>query len=152
MKTILSLVLACFSVVIFAQNNATKSNAPVENQQGNKQKSNLTPEQRATRVIRMMSHKVNLTDAQNAALKPILNQREMEKEKIKSNSALEPKAKRASILEINAKYDEMIKKELTSEQWLKFEEFREEMKAKRAEKSNAKPQQDSMPDMEEGFY
>lgn len=152
MKSLLSIIILCLSVVSFAQTNASKSAAPTTNQSGNNPKKDLTPEQRATRVIRMMSHKVSLTEAQHAALKPLVNEREVEKEKIKTNSSLDSKSKRAAIMEINTKYDALLKKELSPEQWTKYEEFRVEMKAKRAEKKDAKTQQESTPDMEEGFY
>lgn len=97
-------------------------------------KRDLTPEDRAMRVLRMMSYNAKLTDAQQADVKPILIEREKTK---MSTTAGKSGSKDPATKEMRRKAqqdaDVKLKEILSPEQWGKWEAYRADQKAKRAE-------------------
>lgn len=141
---ILSLAMFAFTATTFAQTNgvaAPQTNAPA------KQKT-LSPEDRAIRVLRMMTSRVGLKDNQSAEVKAILIERENAKAEAKKLT--EKGAKKAKMQEAQALAETKLQKVLTPEQWTAWVKFKEEQKAKRA--NNQDGTKSNEPQKEEDFY
>lgn len=132
-----------------AQNNATAPAPATQKTATPAQKKQMTPEDRAIRVLRMMTVKAQLTDVQQAEVKQILIEREKAKEAAKTNTETSKGARKSA----QSAGDAKLKAAMTPEQWTKWEAFRTENKAKRADKAKeTNPAAPANPANEEDFY
>jgi protein CpxP len=116
-------------------------------------KRQLGPEDRAVRVLRMMTSQVGLSDAQTAEVKQILLTRENVRASARNEDGSLNPAKKDEVKAANQKANEQLKEILTPEQWQKWEAYKQELKKRRAEKK-AEPGKGapSGPEQEEDFY
>ncbi len=116
-------------------------------------KRQLGPEDRAVRVLRMMTSQVGLSDAQTAEVKQILLTRENVRASARNEDGSLNPAKKDEVKAANQKANEQLKEILTPEQWQKWEAYKQELKKRRAEKK-AEPGKvaPSGPEQEEDFY
>ncbi len=142
----LSLVLASSGLSLIAQ-NATPATTTAP-----KQKKELSPEDRAIRVVRMMTSKAHLTDAQAADVKQIILERE--KAKVEIRKAGKGKEKKAAIDEINTSTEAKLQKILSADQWKSWLTFKEEQKKRYQERKEAQKSTDTPanPADQEDFY
>jgi Spy/CpxP family protein refolding chaperone len=145
MKTIiLSFAMFAFAPLTFAQTNSVatpQTSAPT------KQKT-LSPEDRAIRVLRMMTSRVGLKDNQQAEVKAILIDRENAKAEAKKLT--EKSSKKVKTQEAQSNADDKLQKVLTPEQWTAWVKFKEEQKAKKV--ANKDGSKSNEPQKEEDFY
>lgn len=141
---ILSLAMFAFTAASYAQTNAV---AAPQTSTPAKQK-NLSPEDRAIRVLRMMTSRVGLKDNQQADVKVVLIERENAKAEAKQLT--DKSAKKTKMQAVQTTADAKLQKILTSEQWTAWGKFKEEQKAKRA--SNKDDSKSLEPQKEEDFY
>ncbi|MEZ5172997.1 MAG: hypothetical protein R2850_05720 [Bacteroidia bacterium] len=134
-----------------AVNAQTTETAPAA--KNTRAKRPMNAEDRAVRILRMMSSKTNLSDAQSAEVKKILLEREQVKVDARNEDGTFNPAKKEEVKAANKKANDDLQKVLTPEQWTKWEAFRAEVKQRRAEKK-ADPNKGDMraPDAEEDFY
>jgi Spy/CpxP family protein refolding chaperone len=140
---ILSLAMFAITASTFAQTNvaAPQANAPA------KQKS-LSPEDRAIRVLRMMTSRVGLKDNQQADVKAVLIERENAKAEAKKLT--DKAAKKSKMQEIKTSSETKLQNILTPEQWTAWNKFKEEQKVKR--EANKEGTKSTAPQNEEDFY
>lgn len=126
--------------------------APAKPAQAKTQKKALTPEDRTVRVIRMMTAKTNLTDAQFADAKQIILERENTIEETRKSTA--GKDKKAAIDAARTKADSKLQGVLTPEQWKLWLTFKAEQQKRHHEKKAAKtqPASSTNPADQEDFY
>ena len=141
---ILSLAMFAFTAASYAQTNvvaAPQSSTPA------KQKS-LSPEDRAIRVLRMMTSRVGLKDNQQADVKVVLIERENSKAEAKKMT--DKSAKKNKMQEVQTASDTKLQNILTPEQWTAWGKFKEEQKVRRAANKDESKSLD--PQKEEDFY
>jgi Spy/CpxP family protein refolding chaperone len=126
-----SLVLSGLTVT--AQNTTPASSTTIT--KTTKQKKELSPEDRAVRVLRMMTSKAQLTDAQSADVKQILLDRE--KSIANARNTLQGKERKAAIDVARNKADSKLQTILSPEQWKSWVTFKEEQKKRHQEKKGA---------------
>jgi Spy/CpxP family protein refolding chaperone len=97
-------------------------------------KRQLGPEDRAVRVLRMMTSQVGLSDAQTAEVKQILLTRENVRASARNEDGSLNPAKKDEVKAANQKANEQLKEILTPEQWQKWEAYKQELKKRREEK------------------
>lgn len=132
--------------------NAQSSPAPAQKTKTMRAK-DFTPEQRAVRVLRVMSSKVALTDAQSTDVKQILLDRENVKASCRNEDGSINKEKIADVKAANKTANEKLQNVLTPEQLQKWNSFKAEVKERR-KGNNASENNSQMkrPEMEEDFY
>ncbi len=142
------LIVSCLTV-----NAQTERAVTPAQKNANTQKRELSPEDRAVRVLRMMTSKANLTEAQSAEVKEILMEREKVKASAKNADGTINKDKIADVKAANQKANEKLQNVLSAEQWTQWENFKTQMKERRAaKKSEQGKEQMNRPEMEEDFY
>jgi hypothetical protein len=122
-KLMLAALLAGASLSVQAQDaKVTNSNSQ------QKQKPSLSPEDRAVRQVRRMTGPAQLSNEQIQAIRPILVEREKERDAIKNAAASDMKKQ---LKALNEKYETKLKASIKPEQWQSWEKFREEQKQNR---------------------
>jgi Spy/CpxP family protein refolding chaperone len=76
--------------------------------------------------LKMLTEKLGLTEAQQAQIKPILDERKKEMDAVRADTSLERDAKMAKAAEIFKTYQPKIRALLTPEQQKKFDDMKEE--------------------------
>jgi hypothetical protein len=122
-KLMLAALLAGASFSVQAQ-DAKISNSSIQQ----KQKPALSPEDRAVRQVRRMAGPAQLSSEQIEAIKPILVEREKQRDAIKTAAAADMKKQ---LKALNEKYETKLKSSMKPEQWQNWEKFREEQKQNR---------------------
>jgi len=148
-STLLVASLVLSGLTVSAQNAAPASTPTSKT---TKQKKELSPEDRAVRVLRMMTSKANITDAQTPEVKQILLDREKSIENAKNT--LKGNDKKAAIEAARSKADSKFQAILSPEQWKSWVSFKEEQKKRRMEKK-ADPKSTTTPTApsdQEDFY
>ena len=149
MKTLLLTACMAFTVGAFAQ--TTEKAAPTQ-QQAKAQKRTLTPEDKATRALRMVISKTGISDQQTAAVKQILLDRENAKEAAKKANKGDREKVKAEIESINQKSDAKLQETLTPEQWKRWVTFKEEQKKKKEAKREVEGKEKGEQAPEEDYY
>jgi hypothetical protein len=149
-STLLVASLVLSGLTVSAQNVTPASSTTIT--KTTKQKKELSPEDRAVRVLRMMTSKAQLTDAQSADVKQILLDRE--KSIANARKTLQGKESKAAIDVARIKTDNKLQTILSPEQWKSWVTFKEENKKRRQEqktdpKSTTTP---TSPSDQEDFY
>lgn len=148
-KSILMATVMTFSCLVA---NAQTNTAPTHKSKTMRAK-DFTPEQRAVRVLRMMTSQVSLADAQSADVKQILLDRENVKASARNEDGSMNKEKIADVKAANKTANEKLESVLSPEQWEKWTSFKNELKERRkANKSSGSDTQMKRPEMEEDFY
>ena len=149
MKTMLVALVLLFAGSV---TNAQNSNATPAAKSTNSKKQ-LGPEDRAVRVLRMMTSQVGLSEAQTAEVREILLKRENVRVAARNEDGSLNPAKKDEVKAANQKANEQLQEILTPEQWQKWETYKQELKKRRAEKKeNPGKGSSSNPDSEEDFY
>lgn len=132
-----SLFLAASLIVsgISAEAQNVSPNAQPKPKASATQKKEMTPEQRTTRIVRMMTAKTNLSDAQAADVKNIVFEREVAL--ATARKSMTGKEKKATIDAAKSKADEKLQTIMTPEQWKKWLSFKEEQKKRHQDKKAA---------------
>jgi hypothetical protein len=147
MKTLFLSACLAFALGTYAQ--STETTAPAK-QQAKTQKRNLTPEDKATRALRMVIGQTGINDSQTQAVKQIFLDRENAKESARKANQGDKEKVRSEIKAINQKADDKLQAILSPEQWKRWVSFKEDQRkrkeAKRAEEG--KGQSES----EEDYY
>lgn len=138
-----ALMFSGFSASAQAKQETSKTPA------SNNQKRVMSPQERAIRVLRMMTSKINLSDVQQADVKQILLDRENARAEAKNEDG---SIKREEMKAVNAKANEKLQAALSPEQWKNWEAFKAEQKARREANKADKKDQNTRPEMEEDFY
>ncbi len=142
------MIVSCLT----ANAQTEKSVAPAQ-KNASAQKRQMSPEDRAVRVLRMMTSKTNLTEAQTAEVKQILLEREQVKASARNEDGTMNKDKAADVKAATQKANEKLQAVLTAEQWTNWENHKAQMKERRAaKKSEPGKEQINRPEMEEDFY
>jgi Spy/CpxP family protein refolding chaperone len=89
----------------------------------------MTPENR----LKWMTEKLNLTDDQQAKIKPLLEDETTQMKAVRSDTSLSPQDRHAKMKSINAASTEKINAILTPEQQTKWKEMKQEMMEKHKE-------------------
>jgi len=89
----------------------------------------MTPENR----LKMLTEKLNLTEDQQAKLKPILEDQSKQIKAIHDDAALAPADKQAKMKELHESFGEKINVVLTPDQQTKWKQMRQEMMEKHKE-------------------
>jgi len=126
-----------------AKQETSKTPAP------NNQKRIMSPQERAIRVLRMMSSKINLSDTQQADVKQILLDRENARAEAKNEDGT---IKKEEFIAVNKKANDKLQTILTPEQWKQWETFKAEQKTRREANKAEENNKQSRPEMEEDFY
>lgn len=147
MKTLFLTACLAFSFGAFAQSKQTT--APTQ-QQAKTQKRTLTPEDKATRALRMIISQTGLRDDQTQAVKQILLDRENAKESAKKANQGDKEKARAEIQAINQKSEEKLQAILSPEQWKRWITSREDQKKRKEAKREGEGKGEVAP--EEDYY
>jgi hypothetical protein len=135
-KILFAALIACTTLTAKAQD------AKVANQtKEQKQKPALSPEDRAVRQLRRMTGPAQLNKEQTEAIKPILIEREKERDNIKNANAADMKKQ---LKALNDKYEPKLKASMKPEQWQGWEKFRAEQKEKRKADNAPKGQEQDL--------
>ncbi|MEX1189820.1 MAG: hypothetical protein WED33_11225 [Bacteroidia bacterium] len=147
------LMAAAMTISCLCANAQTEKSTSPAQKSAKVQKRDLTPEDRAVRVLRMMTSKAGLTDAQTSEVNQILIEREKAKAAARNEDGTINKDKIADVKAANKKAEDKLQQVLTPEQWNNWEAFKKETKERRAaRKADGNKQQMNRPEMEEDFY
>lgn len=147
------LAAAVMLVSCLTANAQTERAVAPANKNASSQKRQMSPEERAVRVLRMMTSKTNLTEAQSAEVKQILLEREQVKASARNEDGTINKDKIADVKAASMKANEKLQAVLTPEQWKNWESYKEQVKERRAaKKAEQRKEQINSPEMEEDFY
>ena len=89
----------------------------------------MTPENR----LKMLTEKLNLTEDQQAKLKPILEDQSTQMKTLHDDTSLAPEDKRAKMKELHESFTEKINAVLTPDQQSKWKQMKQEMMEKHKE-------------------
>jgi len=89
----------------------------------------MTPESR----LKMLTEKLNLTEDQQAKLKPILEDESTQMKTLHDDTSLAPEDKRAKMKELHGSSTEKINAVLTPDQQSKWKQMKQEMMEKHKE-------------------
>jgi hypothetical protein len=146
MKSLFLAVAILFSgISVSAQSKQETSKTPAPNNQ----KRIMSPQERAIRVLRMMSSKINLSDTQQADVKQILLDRENARAEAKNEDGT---IKKEEFKAANKKANDKLQTILSPEQWKQWEAFKAEQKVRREANKTDENNKASRPEMEEDFY
>jgi len=114
---LLTVAVACCGTALYAQDNMSQSGGQMA--QGGHHMA--TPEQRLQHMTRML----NLTDDQQAKIKPMLEQQQQQMEALHQDSSMSQADRHSKMMEIRQSTDEQIKGVLTPEQQTKWQQMQE---------------------------
>jgi len=151
MKILAAALCLALSVQAMAQNTTAPSNqAPVAVQKKNNPKN---PEQRAVRILRQMSSKIQLSEAQSTQVKQILIEREEARDAALKAAGGDVQKARPEIKASREKAEQKLKSVLSPEQYKAWQDYREELKRQKQEKMKQEnPKGGSEKIQEEDFY
>ena len=129
--TLLLLAFATAMMVVGQKSHALQTEtAPQEHgAMGGSTMGPMTPENR----LKMLTEKLNLTEDQQAKLKPILEDQSKQIKAIHDDAALAPADKQAKMKELHESFGEKINVVLTPDQQTKWKQMRQEMMEKHKE-------------------
>ena len=122
-------VAAMLMVVPTSQALQTASNTQEHGAMGGPPMGPMTPENR----LKMLTEKLNLTDDQQAKLKPIIEDQAKQMKAIHDDSSLAPADRQAKMKEIHESSIEKMNAILTPDQQAKWKQLRQEMMEKHKE-------------------
>jgi Spy/CpxP family protein refolding chaperone len=97
-----------------------------------------TPEaQRRVPLIERLTKDLNLTDDQQAKIKPILQDRRSKAQAIRGDASLSKEQRKDKMKEVSQSSNDQIKAILTPDQQKKFDQVMEEIKANRAKRGQS---------------
>jgi periplasmic protein CpxP/Spy len=129
--TVLLLAFAA-GLIIISQTSHALQTAPAAQEQGasgGHANEAMTPESR----LQMLTEKLNLTEDQQAKLKPILEDESKQMRTLHDDTSLAPRDKRAKMKELHESFTEKINAVLTPDQQAKWNQMKQEMREKHKE-------------------
>ena len=126
--TLFLLVFAATLIMVGQTSHAlqTAAGAQEHGAMGGSMMGPMTPENR----LKMLTEKLNLTEDQQAKLKPILEDQSKQMKALHEDASLAPADKQAKIKELHESSVEKINAVLTSDQQAKWKQMRQEMMEK----------------------
>lgn len=119
--SILAVLMLSAAGLTFAQ-PSQESQAPTPNQHAGVQHNGESVDQH----LQMLSEKLNLTDDQEAKLKPIVQDLMQQTKAVHDDSSLSPEQKRTKMKSIHESFHDQINAVLTPEQQTKFKQMQRE--------------------------
>lgn len=125
-------VAAMIMVVPTSRALQTASNTQEHGAMGGSPMGPMTPENR----LKMLTEKLNLTDDQQAKLKPIIEDQSKQMKAIHDDTSLAPADRQAKMKEVHESSIEKMNAILTPDQQAKWKQLRQEMMEKHKEMKN----------------
>jgi Spy/CpxP family protein refolding chaperone len=133
-KFSITMLLLAFAagLLIISQTSQALQTAPAAQEQGamgGHARGAMTPESR----LKMLTEKLDLTEDQQAKLKPILEDESQQAKALHEDTSLAPADRRAKMKELHASSTEKINAVLTPDQQTKWKQMQQEMMEKHKE-------------------